>query len=606
VARRKISFDAPLPEQLDVRADGSVFAYEHVDPRGKSYTYSFKKLALPKIGTDLAREFGPIIAEELGGRTRAGVAEHHSAWSGFCRHLAVRRRGGELTTEGLDSITADDISGYDRPRPGNHKTMSIIINTLRRIDHRSPHLLNRDAKARIRYISNHKAKIDKPRDAFSPSVERQILEKVDSLVVVARDRISLGRKHADELRHKLNLTEAEVTYLKCIDGWRPLGPVHERASYHWLRRGFLLSKGGAAGTVCLRSDFDSFAFVYAIGLRVKMPIECLTSLRRDCLKNPTGGLVQIEYRKARAGTAADPLILAETVRSGGLSTPGGLIELVLKLTQPAADFLKAQGHPDANMLWVGVVPGFSCAYGRFPFRYKTCCSFVRSLNIMGDDGQLLRKAELVRMRKTVKSSGYRQQGGHLRRFADDNTVAVAARHYAAIPAHQDLHEQAIEEAAYRLRMMIYQQPLVVDPSDEFLARSIGITEGEQHVPPETVAGILEGKHDLWLASCADFWASPFGTNTDGSCASPFDDCIHCQNSVFTARKLPGLLSYLNWIEERRGILTEGDWTAAHGASHFRITQQILPKFAPDVVEAVRCKLGEHEPGFFLPIRQRMT
>lgn len=605
MAGRRISFDQPAPDKNCVSTDGVVLAYEHVDSERKKYTYRFSRFAVPSIGADLARLWGPRMAEEHGGMSSSTVEAHYHSWGRFCSILAARSAGSGRKIKGLGSLTRKDIDAFDVK--GGHGQLLMVINTLRRVEELSPGTLGDGARQRLRYVSSHKAKTSTPRDAFSAFVEQQLLEKADLKVAAARDRVRDGRRLAEELRRSPNPTEAEAAFLGGVSGRRFPNGMSRHIKQLWVARyGRPWPDGEPAGTVCLRSFDDASAFLYAIGLRVMMPVECLKGLRRDCLKDAAGGTVEVEYKKARGASTEFPQVLNERVRDGGISTPGGLIRLALDLTQPAADYMKAQGDPDADKLWIGAMQSRSDVYRAISFEINRLHCFVRASNIIGDDGEPLRSAPPSRMRKTVKSASYKRLGGHLRRFADDNSPAIADRHYADIPAHQDLHEQAVEDGVRQLHAAMHAAPKVIASEDEARARSEGITAVGAVVSPEVCSEILDGKRDLWLSSCSNFWASPFGTNADGTCASPFDDCIHCRNSVFTVRKLPGLLSYLEWIEDRRSILTESAWTAAHGASYVRITTQILPQFEEAVVEAARCLTVGNAPAFYLPLQQRSS
>lgn len=605
---RRTSFDEPLPDRPRTSFDGAALAYKHIDPEGNTYTYRFRALTIASVGADLARIIGSSMAGEFEGQAVSSVKGHYNSWLRFCNTILERDIHRHRELDGLKSITAQDIDLFDVP--GRYGGMLHVVKTLRLVNHLSPGLLQECVQKRILRVSNTKAKVSKPREPFSPFVTKQILEKSDIMVAATRDRIRAGRIFIEELRSKISKTEPEVAFLKNIDGERLSDRDRERAHDQWARQygrpwpsGV---EGGAAGLGCLVASADAFAFLYALGLRVEMPIECLKSLGRDCLKNPTGGFVDIEYKKARGASAEKPRTLTEHVRDGGISTPGGIIRLLLDMTKPAADHLQEIGSKDAGKLWVGVRQCWGDLYTAISFSYAN--DFIRSLGIAGDDGKQLLSAPPARMRKTFKSNRYKEIGGHLRRFASDNSPSIADRHYADLEAHKDLHEKAVEDGAKQLLDAMRRGPSVIAASDEARAKAEGLTVGDKLVSPETCREILDGMWDLWLSSCADFWSSPFGTNADGTCRSPFDDCIHCRNAVFTAGKLPGLLSYLDWIEERRTILTEDAWSATLSASYVRITTQILPRFETHVIEAARGLVAAAAPDtdFFLPLQRKVS
>ena len=72
-------------------------------------------------------------------------------------------------------------------------------------------------------------------------------------------------------------------------------------------------------------------------------------------------------------------------------------------------------------------------------------AFVARHELVGDDGHPLH-LELSRLRKTQKAERYLRTQGQLDDFAVGHTVAVAARHYANIPALRHVHERTIADA----------------------------------------------------------------------------------------------------------------------------------------------------------------
>jgi hypothetical protein len=123
------------------------------------------------------------------------------------------------------------------------------------------------------------------------------------------------------------------------------------------------------------------------------------------------------------------------------------------------------------------------------------------------------------------------------------------------------------------------------------------------VPDPDVRRLLSGKQDVWLASCAGFTNSPFAAEGE-PCPEPFWGCLECRNAVITARKLPAIIAFLDFIVARRAEMTEADWWLKFGRAWSRITQQILPAFSDAVVANARdkAKAPEHAP--YLPLEAR--
>jgi hypothetical protein len=115
--------------------------------------------------------------------------------------------------------------------------------------------------------------------------------------------------------------------------------------------------------------------------------------------------------------------------------------------------------------------------------------------------------------------------------------------------------------------------------------------------------VLSGKQDVWLASCVGFHNSPFAAEGD-PCSEPFWGCLECRNAVITARKLPAIIAFLNFIVARRADMADVDWWPKFGRAWSRITQQVLPAFSEAVVieAGEKAKLLEHQP--YLPMEAR--
>ena len=130
------------------------------------------------------------------------------------------------------------------------------------------------------------------------------------------------------------------------------------------------------------------------------------------------------------------------VRTGGIATPAGLINLVARLTEPAR---QAAG---SDALWVGAGGGGLRAW--FDTGYELTSQLRawasrHGLDQLDDHGGGTVRLDLRRIRKSVRSRRYLQTGGVLDDFAAGHTKAVAAAHYADIDAHNALHDQAVED-----------------------------------------------------------------------------------------------------------------------------------------------------------------
>jgi hypothetical protein len=75
--------------------------------------------------------------------------------------------------------------------------------------------------------------------------------------------------------------------------------------------------------------------------------------------------------------------------------------------------------------------------------------------------------------------------------------------------------------------------------------------------------------------------------------------------VITARKLPAILAFLDFIEDQRPALSSGDWAVKFGRAHARITTQVITLFGPAVVADARRTLVAEAAPLYLPPEARL-
>lgn len=484
----------------------------------------------------------------------------------------------------LSDVSAACIDGFDAwmEESGLHpnhrlQRMSKVLNLLRLAE---PARLSPDASRRLMYTSDRSGVRARPRDAYGDDVAAALrtAARADLAAIIRRfadaDRIPT----IEDADRSSALAPAHEAAMAAIDAQGVIG--HRHALF---KRLYTLRRESGLPNDRLIHDLhgrrhllaaDLVPLIVLISLDTGLEIEAIKGLRADCLKNPAGGYVEIEYCKRRARGAEWKRL---RVRDGGSSTPGGLIRKVLHWSGPARDRL------GADTLWVHY------AWGRLIPRVlgmkEPVGSWTRRHDIRDEQDQPLR-LNLTRLRKTHKAAWYRRTGGQLERFAVGHSVAVAANHYADIPALRHLHEVTIADAMSDA-LDAARQPRVL-PSDEELVvradpdRAMGLPVAGA----AAVTALLSGEQDVWLASCGGFYASPFGTEGE-ACPSPFWGCLECSNAVITARKLPALLSFLSFIRTQRQALTEADWTTKFGRVHGRIADQILPRFSEAEIDEAR-------------------
>ena len=148
----------------------------------------------------------------------------------------------------------------------------------------------------------------------------------------------------------------------------------------------------------------------------------------------------------------------------------------------------------------------------------------------------------------------------------------------------------------------HETPILLSPEQEADWRATP-EHADGIAAPDAVVPLLDGDQDVWLASCAGFYASPYGQPGE-PCPQPFWGCLDCGNAVITARKLPAILAFLAFIEAEREGLAASDWRAKFGHVHARITCQVLPAFSEAVIAEARATLSLSPSPLYLPPEAR--
>ena len=484
----------------------------------------------------------------------------------------------------ISDVSAACFDGFDawmdesglHPNHRLHR-MSKVLNLFRLAEAAEPGCLPPDASRRLMYTSDRPGVRALPRDAYGDPIATALRNAARAYLTTLMgrfaetDRISTlkdaDRTNALQVAHEraMVVVDAEGVighrhpiFKQLYTLRRESGLPNDRLVYDLHGRRYLLAA-------------DLVPLMILLSLDTGLEIEAIKELRADCLKNPAGGYVEIEYCKRRARGAEWKRL---RVRDGASSTPGGLIRKVLQWTAPA------RGRLAAGTLWAHF------AWGRLTPRVlatkELVASWTERHGIRDEQGKPLR-LNLTRLRKTHKAAWYRRTGGQLDRFAVGHSVAVAANHYADIPALRHIHEATIADAmgdaldaALHPYVLSSEQEAAIR-ADPDKAVGLPVSGGA------SVNALLSGEQDVWLASCGGFYKGPFGAEGD-ACPSPFWGCLECSNAVITARKLPALLSFLGFIRAQRQSLSEADWIAKFGRVHGRIADQILPRFSAAEIE----------------------
>jgi hypothetical protein len=435
---------------------------------------------------------------------------------------------GDLTAELLEDFEAGLISRYGTAGSQVHGFMATVIRLLKLAEQAAPGTLTPAVQARLSYSTSLPARRGRPLNAYPVPVLEAIQHAALADTRMIREHASAGHDSGSPV----HLTAAQAVPL-------------------------------LAALICLTG----------------LEPECAKGLRAGCLSSPSAsGFVTLAYTKKRAHARTSKTM---RVRTGGITTPAGLISLAIRLTEPAR---QAAG---GDALWVGA--GHDGPRAWFDTGYELTSQLRawasrHGLDQLDDYGGGKVRLDLRRLRKSVKSRRYLQTGGILDDFTAGHTKAVAAAHYADIDAHNDVHDQAVEDGLRQALHAALPDPVTATPDGEALAVLSGTA------PPLTQAqqqAAASGEQDVFLASCSGFHASPFARTPGEGCPVAAWGCLECPNAVFTERHLPSLTAFAAFTEAQREALDSAQWQARYGTAHHRLTTGIFPAFTPAQHAAAR-------------------
>lgn len=583
---------ATFPPQSDASDDDTAAAIIVADPRrfavrvdtGGEFVVDLSPWSQPSF----VGEIGPLLRERIRqmGPTPIGRSVQRQVLN--LRRFWSFLDAQEIALRGLGDITVELINDYEAwleqnagSRLFQRHLMAALISVFRIAVEDRPGVLTPDVVSRLRYLGHGDSGGSRPRDAYSSGIAEALRTVARTQIVETRQRIALGadvppppprvdtctrlRAHHDAVIAEIMLSGHIETRHPAFKRFANLAG-RRKIDYRieTCHRGFYLT------------TIDLAAFLVLLSLETGMEMECLIHLKADCLRNPTKGYVEIEYYKGRARGSEWKRL---RVRDGSLATPGGLIRLAIALTE------RARQHTGSDRLWVLWTVNGLRSLGEDS--RKSINAFVEQYQLVDDDGAPLH-LRLSALRKTHKAEWYRRTNGQLEQFAVGHSIGVAARHYADIPALRHVHEQALADAFH-------------DALDAALKPRIALSEQETRVAEQQDLPVATDEQDVWLARCGGFYESPFA-EAGKPCPTPFWGCLECENAVISERKLPALIAFQSFMTDRRAALNAEEWAVKFGRPWHRITNQILPAFAPQVVEAARAKIeAEGATLLYLPV-----
>jgi len=592
--RQRAQFSAFDDPDVELAQAMETLRFELRPRWGGRLTVDLNPLGRPELARAFARTLWELcqISGSIGAVTTA--KQYIYSVTGFFDYLALNHP--EITR--IEDVTWASIDGFNewlrekKVHPSSsHARLSKTILCLRRMRDAGAPLQPRTIE-RLSFIRSDPIVQRRPRDAYDGATARALRKaaKADILQINKRLTTDADKLPASLVGDSPYAASAYRVLLAEID--REGSIDHEDSVWRVLRgrrRRRALPKDHMLDDLHRRRYLalgDLIPFIVLLMLDTGLEPECCKTLRVDCLKNPSRGYVDIEYCKPRSRGAEWKRL---RVRDGGPTSPGGLIRMLIKLTENARRFVPT------DTLWIYFSRASRLTAGFRDLKHPLA-AWPKRHDLRDAKGAPLRLL-LPRLRKTNRAEWYVKTEGQMQHFAVGHTSLVAANHYADIPALRHIHERTVADGLQDA-LDAALEPRVL-PLEEEKAVRADPKSVDLPVPPDEVIAFLDGDQDVWLASCSGFYNSPFGKR-DEPCPVPFWGCLGCSNAVITSRKLPAVIAFLDFMLAQRETLNAPDWAAKFGAACVRIRDQILPAFPDAVVDGARTIAAERSDLLYLP------
>ena len=535
---------------------------DRVMPDGKRFRLDFTDLPYPR----LARELVGLLVREM----RPGGAVQSASTAAGNRRRVIREFVGFVAREHpecerLALLEPHVITAWERHLLATtaplvaYNRSGALLSLLRA----GSEFLSPAMSARVQYGSSLDKPSSIPLEPYSPYVAAQLITACEKEILATVERLAEGKRLMEEGVHPgrdRDLWKVRANQLVAI-AERGLLPITLASTVQEL--GSWVTYLGVRRLYAYLYLFsrDLVPFVTLFILKSGMELRSALELRSDCLSGAGGGYVMVSYTKRRAGRVGPPPL---RVKDGGRTTAGGLLRLVLRLTE------LSRQHSHNDLIFTGINTGGPQFFAGLIERQlrRESRAFTARHHIHDDDGKPLGAISFRRLRKTQKALRYIAARGQLDVMATGHSIEVAGTHYANVRALDDFHEQAVERALNQAlgadlsggaTVMDEDTEAALADGDRRVAEQLGLTDG-------AAEQAARGGTDLWLARCRDFFNAPHGSpNTP--CATPYFGCVGCANALVGPSKLPAIHAFIEHAERQGELLAEPVWEAIYGRGY---------------------------------------
>ncbi|WP_410570683.1 hypothetical protein [Amycolatopsis sp. cmx-4-61] len=266
-----------------------------------------------------------------------------------------------------------------------------------------------------------------------------------------------------------------------------------------------------------------------------------------------------------------------------------------------------RSHAPAELredLWVRHAPISTGSWHGGAVHQDVGNKWIREIELLGDDGAPL-QLHRHRIRTSFESLRDRQSWhGSARATIDPNhSPKVEGDNYLTVttPGQQDSVDGIIESAQGDLVRKAQPPMLLTDEQTADLAAGFPKVVEKLRLDESALAELLRGERDVFLASCADQLASPFGPAGKPCPARPWV-CLLCPLAMFAPRHAANLLRMKAFFGRQWLQMPAEHFMAVFGPYASRVDEVIaaLDRHDPALIAAASTEVADDDAE--LPLR----
>jgi len=337
------------------------------------------------------------------------------------------------------------------------------------------------------------------------------------------------------------------------------------------------------------TSLTAYAYVTTFAMRTGIVPDGVDSMTIDSLQRTSKTGMIVDYHKGRSGPES-------------LNAPRDAVRLLDQWVDHSA-LLREHAGPKADRLWlhVGDKAISKISIYSAPRRQDVRRRWADAAGIIADDGTPL-TVQGGRVRTTYHQMRDRSAWTGRTTIDPNHSARIEGDHYLSThtQSQRDAVDGIIEQA--QQEVLLKREPAIIHDGDDaarFAQRFPELVKDAQ-LDREAVAQLLAGEQDVFVAACGNPMSSPYAPTGVLCPARPWV-CLLCPLAAFSPRHLPNLLRLKHYFTEQARSMTTTEFMSVFGPYLLRLSDEILPRFPDEMVNAIADRISAKESPHELPL-----